>query len=215
MTKAQIVEQVILALSGGTPTSDMAVKREDVFSLVNAAIEHALFQTDTQAIVNGLRLFRSSGASPQLTKLKPVTYTLTPVEDTSRGDYAITLPGRPYETEVYKVEVSPLKGPSNYVYATDRTQIPRDYARMGLKYYWIEQNPDGVYFARILGLYKPVCDHLVKARLDVTALGDDIELGLPNGVDLRAIEALMAFFQVQKGVIQDFKLNYTDDGQEA
>jgi hypothetical protein len=215
MTKAQIVDQVILAINGGSLTSEASVQRSDVFSLVNAAIELALFQTDTQRIVNGLRLFRTSGSVPELVQLKLVTYTLTPVRDESRRDHYITLPGRPYENNTHKIELSPLFGPASYVYATNLSQIPSDYNQSGLVFYWIEQTDTGNYLLRIKNLTDPVCDHIVRARLDISSTGDDVELGLPSGVDLLAIESLMAFFQVQKGVSQEFKLNYTDDRQEA
>ena len=79
MTKAELVELVLLRVSGGKLSTDVVVRREDISFMLPAAYSLVLADTNKEDVMMKLREFRIVGPTVQLLS----TYTssiLTPVE---------------------------------------------------------------------------------------------------------------------------------------
>lgn len=212
MTKAQIAEQVFIAVNGGSISPDTSVQRADILSLCPAAISWAMEEIESKEIIDNLRIYRASGTFPGLSSVIPTTERLTPEEDDERGLYRFKLKGKPYLQPKYSVQITPLKGQS-YLYINSKSHLPTEFFNQ--KFVWVE-NIEGEYYAYVAGMSPPICDHLVEAVYDISVIDNNEELGLPDGVEMIAIEALTKFFSYQQDSTKDFRLNYRDGtGQES
>jgi len=210
MTKAQIAEQVFIAVNGGEISPDSSVERVDILSLCPAAISGAINELENQEIINNLREFRLSGVAPGISKIIPITETYTPQKNDARGVYEIKLKGKPYLQPRYQVQVSPLQG-REYIFLHSRSNLPTE--TYGMRFSWVEK-VEGDFYLYIDGILPPVGEHIVKVSYDISVMDNDEELGLPDGVEIRAIQILTDFFNYQRGSAKDFKLDYRDDTKQ-
>ena len=216
MTKNQIVDQVYLAVTGGKPTQDSDVQRADIYSLLDAGIESAVYQVQANDRVYALREARVSGVLPKQTGRVPVTLELEPAYSETRGLYYITLPTTPIiPTQAPSVEVQAKNGASGYVYTESQADAEGINDKLGFTSYWLESQ-DGEARVYLKGVGYPVCLHIAKAQLPVSEIPDTHDLGLGTGVEMEVVKILTEFFMIQKNGPRDLRMNQTDiNGAEA
>lgn len=214
MTKGEIIESVVLSVSGGRLSADVDVRREDVAVLVAPAISAALQQYLDNSLDRNRKVLSLTGAPGQhLSGGFTVTYTLTPAKDTTRGLYYIEMPGRLIlVANGFGVEtVQPTQGRKSYKGVGSQSELS-GLGDTGIVFYWHEliSGNSRLYFDT---LGQPVCDHIVKAVIDPAGYGIDDDIPLPSGVDMAAIEMLVNHFKPETP--QDQELNDTDDVRAA
>lgn len=210
MTKNEMVESVLLRVSGGRLSADIDVRREDIIPLVAPAISMAMNSYMAQNVSADLRRVRLTGSPGPNNFGYGATYTLVPELDSTRGIYKITLPGRLFvlpDNQGLQM-VAPVKGLETYIKVSGPWEIRGIDDNLGVTFYWHEVvNCTSVIFLR--GLGQPVCDHLVKMLIDPVQTGVDEELALPGGVALGAIDLLVAHFTGQRLIPQDVVMDDT------
>jgi len=207
MTKAQIVEQVLLAVSGGKLTEEGSVRREDIESLLPAAIEMAIDQRDQESVMYNLRLSRTQGVYPtqQGEFLSSSIVSLT--HDADRHLYYYPLPSKAIAATSYIPELRPIQG-DPYIYVSSQSAI-MSIPDCGLVFWWIENYNGFKVMTTPLGM--PACEHILKLRLSTDGIADNVELGLGPGVEFRVISMLSEFFNYQKQGLEDNIINLQDD----
>lgn len=213
MTKAEIIETVLLRVSGGRLSADVDVRREDISVLVAPAIAAALQTYLDEGLNRDRALLSISGAKGhQPGAIFGVTYTLSPALDTNREKYYVELPGRLLlvANNLGLVSVHPLVG-DNYPARIVGSQLElQGLAPTGITFAWHElvEGNSRVYFSY---LPNPQGDQLVKATIDPAGYGDDDNLPLPSGVDIAAIDLLTRHFLGQVQAPQDQMLTDTEE----
>ena len=209
MTKAEMVESVLLRLSGGRLSADTDVRREDIFILIDAQIQDVLSDfSDKQVRKDSmhLRIVGSPGEDISLQFAK--TYTLIPIKDSDRDMYYIQLPGKPYQSgDVTAIHsIGPKQSPGKYIPAQSGSYLA-GLDCMGIVFYWYEQVNDDhrVYLKDIA---KP-CELLVRLSLDPGSAGDNTDLNLPKGMEMEVIKRLLKHFSIDHPA--DVELTDTDE----
>lgn len=204
MTKAQIIDQVYLAVNGGRPTSDSDVQRADIGSMLPAAIAMSRKQQQGEDLLFAMREKRLTGLVSRPVYNSGSEVKLPVSEEDGLG--VIELPSSPSPSPLAQPYVRPTQGPGGYVQAGNRPELMGVPESCGLVFWWLDGKK--IY---LQGLGFPVCDHIVKIELDVNGLPDDFELAIGGEAEARAIEMLVNFFMVQKGTAKDFRINRNDD----
>lgn len=201
MTKAALIDQVLLAVSGGEFSPDVKVDRADIANLLPAAINYAIVMYSRQErkdTIEEIKLLGSAGgAMGKINQEFFVTKKLTPIKDDERDLFYIALP--------FKIQalpgnrgldsVFPKQGDGTYI------KVASHYEVVGLDgkvcFFWLEKYDaeQRIYFKNI-GF--PVCDHFVKVVVSVDGLADGDELPMPGDFEFQVIELLVKFFREQR-----------------
>lgn len=215
MTKAQIIDQVYLAVNGGKPTQDTDTQRADIASLLDAAIDLAAQNLDQVTLLNSMRMARISGVFPEYTNRVMVTYDKEILIDEQRGLPYFTLPALPVQSaRQAALDVQPKKGAGQYIYAKTQSQVSSVPDCMGLVYYWAELvNKEVRVYFKNLGY--PVCNHIVQAVMPISAIPDDQEMGLNHGLEMLAIDIMVSFFRGQRVGPRDLTMDQTDNNAQG
>lgn len=211
MTKAEIIEAVLLRVSGGRLSADVDVRREDVSALAPAAISAAL-QDYLDAGLNRARatlsLVGARGHHPGA--IFSVTYTLAPQEDVVREKYYAQLPGRLLlvADNLGLVSAHPLSGDDFPFRIVGGQSEIQGLEATGVVFAWHElvEGSSRVYFST---LPNPGGNVVVKAAVSPEGYGDNDSLPLPSGVDIAAIDLLTRHFAGQASSPQDQMLTDT------
>lgn len=211
MTKGEIIESVLLAVSGGKLSADTDVRREDIEVMVSPAISLALQDYIDRSRRRDYERLRNNGAVEGVPVAQfATTYLLTPSLDETRDLYSIVLPGKlfPLPAELGIEMVAPKQGRRSYTKVNSQAELA-GLPELGFTFYWHEivNNESVLYFD---GLGYPVCEIVVKMLLDPQGYGLDDEIPLPSGIDLKAIDLLTAHFRGQRMMPQDNKIDDVD-----
>lgn len=201
MTKGQIIEQVYLWVSGGRLSPDTHVHRADIENLLPAAINYAITTYNRQERRDNMEEIGIMGINSSMNQAFTITKTYTPVLDTDRDKYKITLDVKVQNLPKNKGidDVFPLQGRS-YIRASSQREVE------GLKgLFWWPEFPD-IYLSDI---GYPVCSFKVRLVQSVSELGEDDEVPVPGDMEFQLIELLGQFFLKQRG--EDKKVNANDD----
>lgn len=217
MTKAEIIELVLLRVSGGRLSADIDVRREDVSALVSPAIAAALQQYLDEGLSRDRALLNSTGArGHQPGAIFSVTYTLPPSLDQDREKYYVELPGRLLlvANNLGLVSVHPQAGDNSPCRIVGGQSEIQGLEATGIVFAWHELigGNSRVYFSY---LPNPNGNQIVKASIDPAGYGEDDNLPLPSGVDMAAIDLLTRHFLGQAGAPQDQMLTDTRENAGA
>ena len=217
MTKAEIIEIVLLRVSGGRLSADVDVRREDISALVAPAIAAALQQYLDEGLNRDRAVLNLSGSKGhQPGAIFSVTYTLDPEEDTSRSKSYVALPGRLLlvANNLGLVSVHPLAGDDYPCRIVGGQSEIQGLEATGIVFAWHElvDGNSRIYFSY---LPNPSGQLIVKASIDPAGYGDNDNLPLPSGVDMVAIDLLTRHFLGQAGAPQDQMLTDTEENAGA
>lgn len=213
MTKAEIIEIVLLRVSGGRLSADIDVRREDISALVAPAIAAALQQYLDEGLSRDRALLGLTGAKGHHPgAIFTVTYTLSPNQDSQRGKYYVQLPGRLLlvANNLGLESVHPLIGDDYPCRVVGSQAELQGLEATGVVFVWHElvDGNSRIYFSY---LPNPSGDQVVKASIDPSGYGNDDNLPLPSGVDMVAIDLLTRHFLGQAGAPQDQMLTDTEE----
>lgn len=210
MTKAEIVETVLLQLSGGRLSNDVDVRREDIFVLIDAAINEVMRDYSHSKLTEQRARLRMYGA-PGLDQAVEfaVTHKLTPILDEDRNLYYLDVPGKIYRSGGRSglSAVLPMQGKAVYKDAQSEAYV-RGLPDMGMVFYWLEivDDKDRVY---IMNMSTPVCQHLLTYSIKPDEAAPDDELGMPEGLDLEVVRRLVEVWKPKHPA--DVELTDTDE----
>lgn len=210
-TKEQLIDQVLINVSGGELSDDVNVWREDIEAFVPAAIAAALvedlqFRLERESLQNrrmGVNIMPKAGSEYTLTYLLDVLF------DEDRTLHYILPPGRllklPGESGLS--QVVPLNGrPATIVRGQGETIGLEE---VGQVFAWVEHYKDEDRI--ILYNHSPTVKQvLLHAIIGPGDLNDDDILPLPDHLETRVLEFCTAFFREQRGMPADPKLDNTD-----
>lgn len=206
MTKAEIIESVLLRISGGRLSADIDVHRNDIANILGAAIGEMIHQYENEKFRRDRAYLQQMGIRPsEIAGQFSTTYTVTPLPDNNRKLYYVELSDGilPLPGNAGIDMLSPKQGRTAYVRVSSQSELAGIEDCVPVTFYWVEQ--DKIY---IDGLSQPVCDHILKAMVDPAKASNETEMNLPDGIEFRVIDLLVAHFTGQSTVLQD--ITYTD-----
>lgn len=201
-----IVDKVYIGLTGGVPSADIKIERDDIRYLAPAAISEASDKFVKIQLNEAVQDWREFGIGREgLAQDLWLNYELTLVKDSGRKLYYVVLPGKvtylPGNRGLMQgfisggnVRFQRVGGFGDVVHMPDIT---------GVILMWTEQTSSEhrVYFK---GMGLPVPDTLtLRACLTADSFEDGEELPIPNQVALYAIEYLTQYFMGQRQVPAD------------
>jgi len=211
MTKAEIIESVLLKVSGGRLSADIDVRREDIAVLVDGVLGELLSEEqDRDARRNYYRL-RDYGAPGQSTITQfALTMEITPEKDANRDLYYIDAGGKVYFGAGQNgiSIVKPLRGKQVYMPASSQAAISAIPDEMGMFFFWPE-NIDGQTRIYLSAISLPICDYLVRLYISPSDLGDNDTLPVPDSILMEAVRRLSKHFLPEYP--QDQELTDTDE----
>ena len=208
-TKAQVIDQVYLAVTGGKPSPDVRVYRADIEKYVEAAIveairddEHRRHLRMMQETRNGLRLSGDTKLDPGFTKV----FTREILEDDNGRKY-VELDGilnLPNDKGLYSVR--PTKGYGGWV----RIQSPSSLigTHLTTTFYWHEA-PRILFENIAVG-----CEVLVQAAVGLLGLEDTDQIPVPAGYEKYVVDSATKFFYVQRDNKPDYIIDQKDDKEK-
>lgn len=208
-TKAQIIDQVYLAVTGGKPSPDVRVYRADIVKYVEAAVIEAIRDEERERHIRMMRESRAGLRISSDNKIDPgFTKTLTrTIQEDANGRKYIEVDGilnLPDDKGLYSVR--PKKGLGGWV----RTSSPGSLigTHMTTTFFWRE--PPYIFFENIA----VNCDVLVQAAIGFTNLSDDDEIPIPSGYERFVVESATKFFFVQRDGKPDYIIDQKDDKEK-
>jgi len=202
VTKAELVDLVLLRVSGGKLSTDVVVRREDIAFMFPAAYNLVLDNTDKESAMMKLREFRIVGPTVQLLS----TFTssiLTPVQ----GDpYYYLTPTGANDTGNWVARVAPKTGEE---FIKVRSASDAQSIGFPVPIFWTEGKRIYI-FNQLLN-----CDLRVTYSVDPSSFEDDDEIPFPDGGEAKVIEYLCAHFEKQRGNPTDYKENDHDVKQNT
>jgi hypothetical protein len=213
MTVRELVETVLLRVSGGRLSPDVDVHRNDIFVLLGPMTAFVINQFDTEELQKKMGMARYTGAGLTTSSgLFSSYYKLTPVKDSARGLYYIETPSTilRLSNEGGIDSVRPEKGRNSYTLVKSQEEITGIPDNLGIVFYWVETHGEK-HRIYLDGIGSPVCDHIVKLILDPGSLDRDAQITLPAGVDARVIDMLVGHFTGQRLFPQDYLSTDTDE----
>ena len=202
MTKVELVELVLLRVSGGKLSTDIVVRREDISFMLPAAYNLVLTDTGKEDALMKLKEFRTTG--PTVQPLSTFTSSiLTPVQ----GDpYYYMTPTGVNDTGNRVARVAPKTG-EEFI----RVRSASDTQSIGfpVPIFWTEGKRIYIHNQLIN------CDLRVTYNIDPFSLEDDEDIPFPDGGDAKVIEYLCAHFEKQRDNPTDYKENDHDVKQNT
>lgn len=190
MTKGELIETVLLKVSGFKLSTDVDVQRADIRVYLPVAIRDAItayYWQERNANAQEIQLYGAGSSTATIPFL--TSFTVMPQKDEATNKYYINLPKRVQSLPLNRgiEDVYPLQGDWDYVRITSPAEL------IGLPlvstFYWYEDQK--IWF---INLGKPVCDHKVRFVVDVSSLEDDDELFLPPGFENQIIKMMIEHF---------------------
>lgn len=197
-TKAILVDQVYLRVTGGQPSRDVDVRREDIQPFVAAAVRFFF----RKQYYDYKRLDQVYGFD----EVGLHTYTIA-VSGEDRGFKTAELPVRPLNLPMGPAidTVMPIEGEQVFVRIRGQQWLSGLDRMINTVFFW----PEGkkLYFKNL----GKSCDIHVRLIPDPVDLSDDAELRLPGGMDVEVIQLAVDFFTGQRLLPGDLAVNSTDD----
>lgn len=205
MTKGELIEAVLLAVTGGKLSSESDVWREDIRVYLPSAVRDAVkaYIYETKAQDRADRMV-NHGVDEGLLS----TITRTPIKDAERGLWYIQLPKvMPLPHGWFLASAYPQKsGSAQYALVPSQASALGAEEFLGI-YGWPEADSSRVYFS---DMALPICPVIVRAAVDVEGLLDTDSSNVYSMVEARVIEICKAHFREQRGTPKDELLDNQD-----
>lgn len=211
MTKAEIIESVLLKVSAGRLSADIDVRREDISVLVDGVLAEVLSEESDNDLRRDILRMRNYGAPGTDTVAQfAISKTITPVEDEDRELYYLDVGGKVFfgGGKNGVVLVKPIKGKMVYRPARNQSVISSIPDDMGVFFFWPE-NVGGTTYVYLSATSTPICDYLVRVYINPGDLENDDELPIPDSVTMEAIRRLVKHFRPE--FVQDQEITDTDE----
>lgn len=198
MTKAEIVELVLIRINGGKITGDTKIRKEDIASFLASAINYA--------VIRQYQINKDETGENEFPSAFIATYPNVEVEvDDDRELSYIDLPARIISLpKNYGLQsVSAMKGDSLFIQTnfTDRhnnSYFSNSFADTTL--YW--QEGQRVYFQNIA-----TDKVLVRLIQDLNDVDDDAQLPIPGGLEVEVLKIMENWFMGQRATPADYVVN--------
>ncbi len=205
-TKAEIIDQVYLAVTGGKPSPDIRVYRADIIKYVEAAIEEAIRDEEKERNIrfiresrNGLRLSADMKLDPGFTTV--LTREILTDENGRKYVEVEGILNLPDDKGLFSVR--PKKGHGGWIRIVSPSSLIGTH--LTTTFYWHE--PPRILFENIaVG-----CEILVQAAIGLTGLGDNDRVPLPTGYERFVVDTATKFFYVQREGKPDYIIDQKDD----
>lgn len=209
-TKGEFIEQIFLKISGGQPSPDVNVKREDIEAYLAQAINYVT----TEEIRQRRREDEMTSIDPEFYK----TYeNLEPVFDANRNLYYLNLPERlqaiPSQQGI--ASVAPMWGEVPYIRLRSRYELGTHTKQVDNVFYWYEQlggsgGKERIYFNK---MGYPIPFLVLRMIPSFESLDNDDIVNLPGGIELRVLDFADKWFAGQRQFPADMLNNNNDDKQ--
>jgi len=218
MKVGEAIDLILLAVTGGRLTQENSVQRAEIRVLLPAAIDKFLTlemrlrrQEARQDAMDGFASLWDDGTFFGI-------YTLTPAQDTTKGMWCVTLPGKLAQIPGQRSLglVVPVKYPTKpFVQAKHPAALAGAEGILGSQVFcW----PETIGDASKIWLYNYSgfdCDLEVWALLNSVDLGDDAELPVPGNIVPDALDWLKKWFMEQRGTVADNDKDDSDINEDA
>lgn len=200
MTPQKIIGQVILAISGGTPTSDIAVKEWDIRSYIPAAVNFALTSSYRASM-------QEEGDTGLPTNFLSEHEDLAVLSDSKDRDY-IDVPS--------KIVSLPSNRGIRYVMDDCGNRYKPVPEGAGMGCYWGKVLGAIPYYElrgkKIYLINKPPLVESVNVGTvtNVDDVGDDEELPIPAGYEPQVVDIIVALFKDQRFSPRDYIIDGRD-----
>jgi hypothetical protein len=211
MTKNELIDLIYLNIAGGKPATDMKITRTYIGALLPLFIADAVkiaHQEDRRDQLQEFRVYGASSGSainPRFLR----TFTVTPIEDTDRELYSVTLPKKvailPFDRGIHALR--PKIGQA-YIRVRSYSEITgvADF----LTAYWFE-DIDDVQKLFISNLEPPIGDHLLDLVLDFTEFDGTDEVYIPDGMNRFILNEARMYLLGEKQIPEEYKIDYKED----
>lgn len=208
-TKAEIIDQVYLAVTGGKPSPDVRVYRPDIVKYVEAAVIEAIRDEERQRHIrmiqesrNGMRLSSDTKIDPGFT----TTLAKEVLEDANGRKYVEVAGILNLPNDKGLFSVRPKKGYGGWVKITSPASLIGTH--LTTTYYWRE-TPNILFENIATG-----CEVLVQAAIGFSNLSDDDEIPVPAGYERFVVDTATKFFFVQRDGKPDYIIDQKDDKEK-
>lgn len=196
MTKAQLIELVLLRVSGGKLSPDIVVRREDIEAMFPAVFSFVISQDPTRQQV--LKEFRVNGPGAIQTLAAFTSTLITPIQ----GDpYYYMEPVAANDTGNWVARVASKSGPE---YVKVRSASDVQSSPLQFPVFWTEGKRVYIYNQELN------CELRVTYQLDPSGFEDDDDIPFPDGGEAKVIDLLCAHFEKQRGNPTDYRTNDHD-----
>ncbi len=209
-TKAQMVEQVYLVISGGQPTEDFDVQREDIEMYMSNLINTIALEDSRRRRLEARR--DNVGTTGVDASFLTVEY-LTVLADDDAGQKYVKFIKKPLLLDdTYGIaEVGPKKGDNIFIKIKTRHDgVKLDYLFTDVTRWYYENNKgeQRIYFKNIAPVVNEVRVAYVPSMDD---LDDDELVPLPSGLETVVVDRAVAFFMQEANMPSDDLNNHNDD----
>ena len=209
-TKAQMVQQVYLVISGGQPTEDFDVQREDIAMYLSNLINTIALEDSRRNRLEARRdNIGSLGVDPSFLTVE----NFSVLSDTVSALKYIKFTKKPLllDNSYGIAEVGPIQGDSVFVKArTKHDGVGLDYLFTGVTRWHFENNQgeQRIYFRNI-----PISISSVRVAYvpSMDDMDDDDIVPLPSGMETLVVDRAVAFFQMEADRPADDLINHKDD----
>jgi len=197
VTKAELIELVLLRVSGGKLSTDVVVRREDIATMLPAAYNFVLSESNDKDKAMDLRAFRLTGPTTQ----SLATSTSAIITPTQGDPYYYMIPVGANDTGNWVARVAP-KGGEEFI----RVRSASDAQSIGypVPIFWTEGKKIYIYNQLIN------CPLRVTYNVDPTSFEDNDDVPFPDGGEAKVIDYLCNHFEKQRGNPTDYKENDHD-----
>lgn len=215
MTKAELIDQVFLAIHGGQPSPDVNVQRVDIENLLPAKVSEAVLIWSRQSRRESLEEIRffggADGGSQTIDQQFLTTKKVSLTEDEERNLYYFDLPGRLQSVPLNRAldDVFPVQQSIPYVRVSSYREVS-GLQNLPTVFFWHE-DIGGIDRVFLYNISIPVCDHYVRYVASIADVADDEELPLPEGLQGMVIDLLMNFFMARGS--EDELMNDDEDSK--
>lgn len=199
MTKGELIELVLLRVSGGKLSPDITVRREDIEIMFSAA--YNLVVSQDQSEKHNIKEFRLLG--PQFALLS--TFQSTLITPTPGDPYYYMEPPGANDTGDWVARVAPKTGQE---FIRVRTASDVQSISFPVPVFWTE--------GKRIYIYNQMsdCQLRVTYHIDPRHFDDDDEIPFPDGGDAKVIEYLCEYFEKQRMNPTDYRTNDHDVKQQ-
>jgi len=196
VTKAEVIELVLLRVSGGKLSPDIVVRREDIAAMFPAVFSFVISQD--KARKEDIREFRvvGPGAMQNL-----ATFTSTLITPTQGDPYYYMEPVAANDTGDWVARVASKSGPE-YVKVRSASDVQSSPLRFPV--FWTEGRRVYIFNQELN------CELRVTYQLDPSGFADDDDIPFPDGGEAKVIDLLCAHFEKQRVNPTDYRTNDHD-----
>lgn len=196
MTKAELIELVLLRVSGGKLSPDIVVRREDISAMFPAAYSFIVSEDKTKQ--QGIREFKVIG--PGIIQ-SLATFTSVLLTPTKGNPYYYFDPVAANDTGRWVARVASLTGPE-YVMVTSASDVQSSPLKFPV--FWTEGKRVYIFNQELN------CQLRVTYQLDPSGFNDDDDIPFPDGGEAKVIDYLCTHFEKQRGNPTDYRTNDHD-----